>query len=139
MEINIHLWTSIALAVLLYPFFGWLSVLAIAGGYLVDFDHYILYVIRKKDWSLKRSITYYRTRRYAIKRPVLHIFHTIEAFAVLLVLAFYHDLFMVILAGYILHMLLDFSSTVYYKGWDERINSIFAWIFIKLMENSTRS
>ena len=131
MEIHIHLWTSIALAVLLFPFFGWLSVFAIVGGYLVDFDHYVTYVVRKKDWNLKRSIAYYRTMRYAIKRPVLHIFHTIEAFAVLLFLAFYHDLFMAVFAGYLLHMLLDFSHTAYHKGWKDRMNSIFAWLFLK--------
>ncbi|MBW2997168.1 hypothetical protein KY349_02390 [Candidatus Woesearchaeota archaeon] len=135
MEISIHIWTSIALAVLLYPFFGWISVFAIAGGYLIDFDHYILYVIRKKDWSLKRAIAYYRTRRYAIKRPVLHIFHTIEAFAVLIILAFYNNIFMTILAGYLLHMLLDFSNTAYHKGWDDRVNSIFAWLFLKAAKN----
>lgn len=135
MEIHIHLWTSIALAAILFPFFGWLSLFAIAGGYLVDFDHYITYVMRKRDWSLKRSIAYYRTRRYAIKRPVLHIFHTVEAFATLMVLAFYHDIFMVILAGYLLHMLLDFSNTAYHKGWKDRVNSVFAWVFLKSAKN----
>ena len=137
MEINIHIFTSIALVVVLYPFFGWISVFAIVGGCLVDFDHYLTYVMRKKDWSLKEAVNYYRRRRFAVKMPMLHIFHTIECFAVLAVISFYYNIFLVVLLGFVLHMLLDFADCAYYRSWFIRINSIIAWILISARKSTT--
>jgi hypothetical protein len=139
MEINIHLFTSIALAVVLYPFFGWISVFVIAGGYLVDFDHYVLYVIRTRDWNLGRAINYYRKRRFLIKRPVLHIFHTIEAFIVLAALSLYWTFFLVVLFGYLLHMLLDLIDAARCKKWDDRVNSILYWIYLVARKKTRKS
>ncbi|NQU78785.1 hypothetical protein HQ545_03360 [Candidatus Woesearchaeota archaeon] len=128
MEINIHFFTSIALAIVLYPFLGWLSVFAIAGGFLVDFDHYLLYVVKKHDLSLKRAIGYYRQRRYMTTIPVLHIFHTVEAFIVILALAYMSDIFKAVLLGYLLHMILDLTHCIRCNGWGHRTNSIIWWL-----------
>jgi hypothetical protein len=135
MEMNVHLLTSVVLAIVLYPVFGWVSVFVVVGGFLVDFDHYLLYIIRTGDWSLKKSIIYYRKRKFAVKRPVLHIFHTVEAYIVLLAFALYFRPFLLVLLGFKLHMLLDFVHTAYHKKWGDRTNSVF-WFFAKIRKRS---
>lgn len=135
MDLDVHVVTSLVLSTLLFPFFGWVSLLAVVGGVLVDFDHYLLYIIRTGDFSLKRGREYYTTRVFKREFPVLHVFHTVECFAVLVMLSFVHPAFAAALAGYALHMVIDFFYTISRGWWTDRSNSVISW-FVRYARKS---
>ena len=128
MDLDVHLITSLILVTIVFPFLGWISLFILIGGVLVDFDHYILYVIKKKDLSLKRGREYYTRREFKRDFPVLHVFHTVECFIALLALSFVHVSFFAVLLGFILHMLIDFFYTISKGWWTDRTNSAIIWI-----------
>lgn len=124
MNVSTHVLASIILSVLSYPFFGWWAVLVFVGGVFVDVDHYIVYVISSKDWSLKRAVAYYKKKKYRPVMPVIHHLHTIEFFLIIIILSFFFKFILAFRLGYILHMLLDFIHCIYYKEWKHRSNSL---------------
>jgi len=122
-----HLWTSIALGIVLYPVFGWWSACVIIGGFVIDVDHYITYIILEHDFSLKRSVDFYLGDGWRKHAPVLNIFHTSEFFMLLLVLSFVHVSFLTIFSGYLLHIVLDFIHETLHDERGERAGSIVGW------------
>ncbi|MFH0977830.1 MAG: hypothetical protein V1837_00875 [Candidatus Woesearchaeota archaeon] len=115
-----HLWTSLLLAIALYPFFGIASGLAIAGGVLLDIDHYVFDYFKFKRPSLKKWYAMHKealkTRRFKHIKNNLYIFHTIELMAIFLVLGFINRWAEIILFGIILHRLLDAIQTKHVAG-----------------------
>ena len=86
---------------------------------LIDFDHYIWYAIKKKDWNFRKAY-YWHKALPKNHKPIMHIFHTIEfhIFAGLLIF-FWHG-FLFILIGMIFHSVLDIIDIVYNKKWGVR-------------------
>ena len=75
---------------------------------LIDFDHYIWYVQRKKDYSLKKSYIWLKKNLHFKKpKPVMMIFHTIECIILIGILSFYFNIFLFILIGMLFHSILD--------------------------------
>ncbi|MCK5107673.1 MAG: hypothetical protein KAQ83_03020 [Nanoarchaeota archaeon] len=105
---RIHFITSTILAVLLWPFFGFWGLAIYIGGFFVDFDHYLVYVFRKKDWNLFNSIRYFN-QGY---KEGLYIFHTIETIIPLVLLAPIHLFFLAVLIGVSLHLIMDFMGDI---------------------------
>jgi hypothetical protein len=128
MDVDFHLVVTAILATLLYPIFGWYSLFALVGGVLIDLDHYIWYVSKTRDWSLARSVRYYTEKQFMPHRPVMNFTHTVEFFICLVILAFVHEIFAVMLIAYILHMLMDFISCCYHNWWGDRDNWAVRWI-----------
>jgi hypothetical protein len=124
MNISIHVLASIVLSIITYPLFGWWAVLVFVGGVFVDIDHYFVYVLKTKDWSLKRAVVYYKKKKYKQIMPVIHHLHTIEFFMVVVILSFFYTFALAFRLGYILHVLLDFIHCIYYKEWKHRSNSL---------------
>lgn len=78
---------------------------------LIDFDHYIWYGFKKKDWNLKNSYKYLKKHRNIVK-PLM-LFHTIEFHILIALLIFlWHD-FLFILIGMIFHSATDLISLIY--------------------------
>jgi len=103
----------------IFPQIGWLNAMAIfLASFLIDVDHYIYYVYKEKDHSLKRAyrwfvrngINFYRLRKSQQKKykRAIFIFHGIECWLIILLMVFVHNIFLFILAGIILHMILDY-------------------------------
>ena len=111
-----HIFFSIIAAILIFlinPSFLFI-ILFLAGAILIDVDHYLLYIVRKKDFSLIRAYKYFRCEFKKIKikkseRPkvLLSIFHTIEFYIILLVLSYFIVYFWPVLLGCLFHRLLD--------------------------------
>ena len=130
-----HLIISIIIASILLPVFGYFSLLAIVGGFLIDVDHYIWYVLKKKDISLKRCIDYHYSEVANLR--VMHFNHTIEAGIVLAVLSIYINELIPLFIGFIAHMLADLYHTIKSGCWEDRVNSILVWGYKKLaMDNN---
>ena len=139
MNISIHFITSIVLAALLWPFFGFYSLWAIVGGYLIDFDHYLYAGFKWKLWNLKKSYKMHLNKEYRKKirwGEILHIFHTIEFWIFMIVMAylsyrnnwtFLFHMFTLTFAGMILHLLLDTTDGMQKKELGIRAISLVQW------------
>jgi len=103
---------SALLCIPLYIFYGPWSLLFLAGGVLIDIDHYIFYVVKKKDFSIKRMYDYCIDSTY---NHIFCIFHNIEFVTLLLIISVIIPLFSMLTAGVIIHLIIDLIS-VYYKG-----------------------
>ncbi|MBI2130705.1 hypothetical protein HYU10_02955 [Candidatus Woesearchaeota archaeon] len=111
MHLWVHFVTSTALAALLYPNYGWIAALVFIGGFLIDFDHYMWYILKTKDFSIRKCYDFYvipsKEKDYFRHKGALLAFHTIEALLVLAALAFYSKIFLMVLYGMLLHWALD--------------------------------
>lgn len=108
---SVHLTTSAVLAALLYHYFGWLSLFIIAGGFLIDIDHYFWYIFRSGKLSLKGCYDFYiipmQKGEYSKHNGAFLIFHTVEALIGMIIFALYSQIAFMILLGLLLHFALD--------------------------------
>ena len=84
---------------------------------LIDFDHYLWYVKRKKDWNLKNAYLFLKRLKKQKHKPIMHIFHTIEFIIFIGILSFYFNFFLFIFIGMLFHSILD----VIFLGYEKRI------------------
>ena len=123
-----HFFSSIALSIILFPFFGLSALFAFIGGFMVDIDHYFYFIARKKKLSPRRAWNYFYGRMFMPDRPTMNVFHTVEAFVALLFLSMHSTEILTLTFGFVLHMSLDFADTWYNKFWYDRSNSIVYWL-----------
>ena len=134
MKFSVHLGFSILLAALFYPIFGWNSLLIIAGGVLIDADHYIYYVFKFKKFNPFQCNKYFtedgKKSDYHIFDGLVLIFHTLEFLIAMIVLSFYSKLALVLIIGIIGHYLLDI---IWFKFYIKRfvLNHSLSWWLIK--------
>jgi hypothetical protein len=132
MNVSVHFVASLILAVLLYPFYGILSLIVLIGGFLIDTDHWLWYVYVKKDLSIANSYRYYVSREYRKDRPmVIHIFHTIEFWALCFFASLYLTPAFILTLGVFSHIFLDFIYSWQHDPRKERPTSIILY-FLKL-------
>jgi nicotinamide riboside transporter PnuC len=93
------------------------------SSFLIDVDHYIYYVCRKKDFSLKNAYNWFikNGKKYKKlskeKRKKVYlgicVFHGIESFIIISILSFYSKFFLFILTGFLFHRLTDSINSLY--------------------------
>jgi len=101
------------------------TLIIFLSSFLLDFDHYIFYFIKTKDFSFKNAIKYHiKKRKKWLKLPLnkrncfkhtILLFHGIEFWAILIILSALNSIFLFILLGIAIHMSLDFIELVYLK------------------------
>lgn len=111
METWVHSVVSLILAAILYPFFGWEAMAIFAGGVLIDIDHYLWYTFKLKKFDPLKCYTYFindlqKTKWKDVTGTIL-IFHTVEFFALCIMLSFFNTLAMLFTVGLAGHYLLD--------------------------------
>jgi hypothetical protein len=102
--------TGIAAAVLA-PFLGSVEILIFAtGSVLIDVDHYLLYMLRTRRFDIRGMFRYF-DELLPIQKTIpyvgLCLFHTIDFFLLVGILAFFHHYFLILLAGCLFHFLID--------------------------------
>jgi hypothetical protein len=107
MELWQHFIVSAILAIILYPLFGIYSLFAIVGGFLIDIDHIVYYIIRFRKFGFKKAQRYYQKLDLKGYKEVIRIFHTIEFNTIIVILAFINQLFLILLIGIIPHLIMD--------------------------------
>lgn len=109
MKVPIHVIASLALAAALYPAFSWKVLLVLAGGVLIDIDHYFWYVHKYKKFNLFQSYCFFaaNTLNFNIYMGALFVFHSIEFLVISTMLSFYNEFMLLFTSGLILHHLLD--------------------------------
>ncbi len=94
------------------------------SSFLVDFDHYLTYVIKNKDFSLKRSYRYYLKMRKIFrkkfkKNPKLKFwvqpFHTVEFLLLIFIFSFFNIFLFYIFLGTLFHFFLDIIEMPFNK------------------------
>ena len=135
MDIIKHITMGIILSLIFYPFFNYLVIILFFSSFIFDVDHYIEYVIRKKDFSLLKAYKEaqelnkkQKTLKQVFIIDVLHIFHAIEFIIILGILSFFSKIFLMILIGLLSHNLLDIIEMAYYKTFKSRSPSIILWL-----------
>lgn len=94
----------------IYPITIFQASLIFLSSVLIDFDHYIWYVLRKKDWSLKNAYNYLIDIFSRDHKPVMMVIHTVEFHILTGLLIFFWNGFFFILIGMLFHSLLDVVS-----------------------------
>ena len=118
MRLHIHILTSALLGTTLYPQEPRKAALLLAGGVLLDTDHYLLYALRSGNWNPLSALRYDRWR----KQPIIagdqrrrygslrSIFHTARITLPLVwLLAWRWPALRPLAIGVTLHLALDFS------------------------------
>jgi len=80
---------------------------------LIDVDHWFIYVLKKKDFSVVRSYKWFLALDKLKKKPhFLCIFHTAEFFAFIALLSLKYQIFQFIFIGMAFHMALDIITGI---------------------------
>ena len=110
MKTWVHFLFSLIPAVLLYHSFGWKVAFILAGGVLIDIDHYAWYVCKYRKYSLTDCYNHYMDADKTNFKDIigiLMIFHTIEFLLLMLVLSFFNQFVSMFTIGLLVHYLLD--------------------------------
>lgn len=95
------------------------GILAFAvGGILVDIDHYLLYVQRTRRFDIRGMFRYFddlQPIQKTIPYVGLCLFHTVDFFLLVGVLALFHPILLPFLAGCLFHFVIDLID-LYVKG-----------------------
>jgi len=105
-----HVLFGIIFSLILYLFFQISlsnSLIVFLASVLIDADHYLFYVKRKKDWNLKRAFRWFVALGKKHK-PLILLFHNIEFLILILIISFLYNVFFFILIGLSFHLVSDF-------------------------------
>ena len=114
MYLRYHFLACVILTILLFPFFGYYSLLVFISGFLVDIDHYLYDVFNSKTFNLYKAYKMHMNKGRVIKDQ-LHIFHTLEFIILFLSLVIVSmNVYLMILAiSFIIHLNLDYIYELY--------------------------
>lgn len=141
-----HIILGAIFAYILIQFFNFsltAGLVVFLASFLIDVDHYLIYVIKKKNLSLEKAYNYFADKRKKIsklkgkarqkaKQDDVIIFHGIEFWAILIILSFFHPVFLWILLGIAIHMIADFADMIYYKDpISSKLSQIYVWSKLK--------
>lgn len=132
MKTPAHILVSAILAALFYPIFKSKAALILAGGVLIDIDHYLWYVFKYKKFGLAECYSYFTIEAEKNKWKdiigIFLIFHTIEFVILMIALSFYSKLALIFSIGLLSHYVLD---AIFIASVPKRIilnHSIISWI-----------
>jgi hypothetical protein len=115
------------------------------SSFLIDVDHYIYYVFRKKDINLRKSVNYFLLKRKKlIKMNVgerkmvysgFYFLHGIEILAVFFIAGiFLSKYFLFIFIGFSFHIFLDLLEEIYESLRLDKISVIYDWFKFKKLK-----
>ena len=125
---------------LIFPFIGFLGFFIIFfSSFLIDVDHYLYYIFKKKDFNLKKAYKYFFEKRKKIisstkfvndvPNPAMYFFHGIEILLVLFILGiFISKNFLFIFIGFSFHLFLDILEQIYYGFRIAKISLVYDFI-----------
>lgn len=90
---------------------------------LIDFDHYLYFLYKKKSFNLKKAYFYFRKEGSKLHKKLkeeqkkyytgIYIFHGIELVAINLVLGYFlHKIFYMVALGMFFHLILDWIQKI---------------------------
>jgi len=95
------------------------------SSFLIDVDHYLWFVFKRKNLNLASSYKrFVRKRKEYIAlsleqrkqyKKAFMIFHGIEFITLLIILSFFYNIFFFILIGVLFHLIIDWIEMIYLK------------------------
>lgn len=84
--------------------------LVFLSSFLIDFDHYVAFVLKKRKFSLRKAFEYHNKEDVPVGRGDFHLFHTIEFHVLVGLLGILWTPFYYVFIGMMFHSLLDLFS-----------------------------
>jgi len=113
-----HILFGLLFSLILYFFFS-VSLLnssvVLLSSVIIDVDHYLFYVKRKKNWSLRKSYEWNFGLRKKHK-PILHIFHVVEFIILICASSYFLNIFLFVFIGILFHSIFDLIEMIVYGG-----------------------
>jgi hypothetical protein len=121
-----HLFFGIIFALILlfiFPQIGFIGFfLILSSTVLIDVDHYLYYVYKKKDWNLRNAFKWFiksgkkfnglpKDQRDNVYFGVCFL-HGIETIIIFFAFSFYFTFLLFIIVGFIFHQLLDLIQLI---------------------------
>lgn len=107
----LHFLFSSLLAATLYPVFNWNVLTILAGGFIIDIDHYFWYIYKYRKLNIFECYRHYAAQfeKYNWEKNIgiLLAFHTIEFLLAMAFLSLYNKFVLMFLIGMSFHYLLD--------------------------------
>jgi hypothetical protein len=135
-----HIFLGFIFSIFLYLIFPNISligtIIIFFSSFLIDVDHYLYYVFKKRDLSLQKAYKWYiskkrkllslsRQKRSKIRGTFLFL-HGIEPLLILFLLEiFLSKYFFYILIGFAFHLLLDIIYQIKFQDRIDRISIIY--------------
>lgn len=95
------------------------TLLVFLSSVLIDIDHYLFYLFRKKNLSLKKAYIWHKNIPKT-RKPTLHLLHTVEFLVLIFILTYFWQGFLFILIGMLFHSIFDILEFIYYKSPEAR-------------------
>lgn len=109
-----HFLITIPFCYIIYPFIGPVNTaLVFFGGWIFDFDHYLYCIFKHKNFSVIDCWRFHSP--FAKEKDLLHVFHTIEFYVLILIISFYIEAIGFLFIGLIYHQLFDIIKLIYLK------------------------
>ena len=103
-----HAIVTFFISIPLFFVYRWWVLLIFASAILIDFDHYMTYVIKFKNLNIRKAYWYFRNiSKYKDNKKILLLFHTWEFLAALLIVGFFYQIIWYIFLGFFIHILED--------------------------------
>lgn len=119
MLVSTHIIISLFISIILYPFFGWYTIIFFLAGFLIDVDHALEHALETKDMNplnaYRKLTKEYKTKKCLIdkgevpekNRRCFHIFHSLELILLLGIAGFFSKIIFMIFLGFFVHILFD--------------------------------
>ncbi|MBI4690375.1 MAG: hypothetical protein HY754_08940 [Nitrospirae bacterium] len=106
-----HVKLTAVASLILLPFWNGIQLFWFCvGSILIDVDHYIYYVLRRKRFGIKEMFEYHDnlwSQKNKIPYAGICIFHTIDFFILIGILSFFFPFLLYLLIGLIFHFIID--------------------------------
>lgn len=129
MDVPSHFFITSLVSIALFPFLGYFSLIIIAGGVLIDIDHYFWYMYKFRKFGLIKAYKFHQSNPF-LGENVIHIFHTAEFMALCIILSLSSATVFLFTIGLIIHHILDAILIYYSCECDGRVISLTSY-FIK--------
>ncbi len=117
------------------------AIVIFLASVLIDIDHYLYYVYRKKDFSLKNAYNWFLEGEKKFdklpeneKKKIfigIYIFHGIEAIIILILLSYLSKFFLFVLIGFLFHQSFDLIDILIEKASPSKVISLIHSLIIK--------
>ena len=128
-----HFIVNLVLSFLLFPIYGYNVLILFISGFLIDADHYLWCMIKFKSLDFFYCYHYCKERKNEIKNA-LHIFHVVEFWILVLIIAliFRNDYTILFLIGLSVHLSMDFIHEYRFNLFSTRTKIFLLWLYQKL-------
>ena len=152
MKPNFHIFLGLLFSLfilILFPKIGLGFFIIFLSTILIDIDHYLYFVYRKKDWNLKKAYNWFlnlhekyislpKSKRKQFYGSICWL-HGIETFILLAILGLFSPIFLFILTGFTFHLLVDDIYDLIKRNPGHNFSSIYIFIKSKKLKHIDES